>query len=156
MSGWSVRCRPARRSSVAPASDATMLPADADTRYTAWLVDLDGTLYHHTPVKLLMAAELLLLGWGAIATLRTFRHAHEALRATPSTTALELSPFQRQLEYAAAELGRPAGDVERVVREWMFERPLKWVARTKRRKLLGALGGFRARGGKTALVSDYP
>jgi len=133
-----------------------MLPPDAETRYAAWLVDLDGTLYHHTPVKLAMAAELLLLGWGAVATLRTFRHAHEALRATPSTTALELSPFQRQLEHAAAELGRPAGDVERVVREWMFERPLKWVARSKRRKLLGALGGFRARGGKTALVSDYP
>ncbi|HEY6079075.1 MAG TPA: HAD-IA family hydrolase [Polyangiaceae bacterium] len=133
-----------------------MLPPDAETRYVAWLVDLDGTLYHHTPVKLAMAAELLLLGWGAIGTLRTFRHAHEALRAAPSTTALELSPFQRQLQHAAAELGRPAGEVERVVREWMFERPLKWVARSKRRKLLDALSGFRSRGGKTALVSDYP
>ena len=56
-----------------------------------------------------MAAELLLFGWGAIGTLRTFRHAHEALRAAPSTTALELSPFQRQLEHAAPSLaGRRA------------------------------------------------
>jgi HAD superfamily hydrolase (TIGR01509 family) len=133
----------------------TLLPADADTRYSAWLVDLDGTLYRHTPVKLAMAAELLLFGWGAISTLRTFRHSHEALRADESI-ALAKSPFQRQLEHAAERLGRPAGDVERVVREWMFERPLKWVARARRRQLLEALSAFRARGGKTALVSDYP
>lgn len=132
-----------------------MLPQDAQTNYAAWLVDLDGTLYRHTPVKLAMAAELLLFGWGSIKTLRTFRHSHEALRDDAST-ALALSPFQRQLEHAAQHLGRPASDVERIVREWMFERPLKWVARARRQRLLDALRAYRAAGGKTALVSDYP
>ena len=133
-----------------------MLPADAETRYGAWLVDLDGTLYRHTPVKFAMAAELLLFGWGAINTLRTFRHSHEALRAGAPASALALSPFQQQLEHAAQRLQRPASDVERVVREWMFERPLKWVARSKRQALLDALRKYRGQGGKTALVSDYP
>jgi HAD superfamily hydrolase (TIGR01509 family) len=132
------------------------LPADAPTRYGAWLVDLDGTLYRHTPVKLAMAAELLLFGWGSIKTLSTFRHAHEELRALPSASGGGGSPFERQLQLAANKLGRQTADVERCVREWMFERPLKWVARAKRRDLLTALAQFRAAGGKTALVSDYP
>lgn len=134
-----------------------MLPADSTTRYSAWLVDLDGTLYRHKPVQLAMAAELLLFGWGSIKTLRTFRHAHEELRAEASSErALALSPFQRQLDLAAKKLGKPSSDVEVVVRRWMFERPLKWVARSKRQALLNALAQFRAGGGKTALVSDYP
>ena len=134
-----------------------MLPADAHTRYAAWLVDLDGTLYHSTPVKLAMAAELLLFGWGSIKTLRSFRHAHEALRHLPSDApALRQSPFERQLAHAASELERSPSDVARTVQEWMFQRPLKWVARSKRRALFDALAQFRSAGGKTALVSDYP
>jgi HAD superfamily hydrolase (TIGR01509 family) len=132
-----------------------VLPQDASTRYAAWLVDLDGTLYRQTPVKFAMAAELMLFGWGSIQTLRTFRHAHEALRHEGGR-ALALDPFQRQLEHAAERLGRPTNDVERIVREWMFERPLKWVARAKRQVLLDALRTYRGQGGKTALVSDYP
>jgi len=134
-----------------------VLPDDARTRYSAWLVDLDGTLYHSRPVQLAMAAELLLLGWGSIKTLRTFRHAHEELRgASHDAASLALSPFQRQLEHAARALGRTPVDVERTVREWMFRRPLKWVARSKRAPLLRLLAQYRAGGGKTALVSDYP
>jgi HAD superfamily hydrolase (TIGR01509 family) len=134
-----------------------VLPADAHTRYAAWLVDLDGTLYRPTPVKLAMALELALFGWGALRTLRTFRHAHEQLRQLDDPSAsLVASPFERQLAHAARTLGRSSADVEPVVREWMFERPLKWVARSKRAPLLTALAEFRAQGGKTALVSDYP
>ena len=134
-----------------------MLPADARTRYGAWLVDLDGTLYRPTPVKLAMAAELLLFGWGAIKTLRTFRHSHEQLREAPAdAAALSQSPYARQLEHAARALNKPLAEVEAVVRQWMFERPLKWVARVKRQNLLDELASFRAGGGKTALVSDYP
>lgn len=133
-----------------------MLPPDAGTRYAAWLVDLDGTLYRPAPVKLLMAAELALFGWGSIRTLRTFRHAHEDLREAPSTALATTSPFERQLELAAERLGRERAVVERTVREWMFERPLKWVGRAKRQSLLDALAAYRGQGGKTALVSDYP
>jgi len=132
-----------------------VLSADAQS-YQAWLVDLDGTLYRPTLVKLAMALELLLFGWGAVKTLRTFRHAHEQLREGPSELQAVGNPFERQLEHAARALGRERSDVERVVRHWMFERPLKWVARSKRGDLLRALEAYRAQGGKTALVSDYP
>lgn len=135
-----------------------MLPPDAHRRYAAWLVDLDGTLYRATPVKVAMAAELLLFGWSAIATLRRFRHAHEELRRMParSDAGTGKSPFELQIELAAGVGGADLAAVERTVREWMFERPLKWVARARRGSLLQALAQYRAAGGKTALVSDYP
>jgi len=132
-----------------------VLSVDAQ-KYQAWLVDLDGTLYRPLPVKLAMSFELALLGWGAVKTLRTFRHAHERLREGESELMIVGNPFERQLEHAARALGRPRTDVERLVRHWMFERPLKWVALSKRGDLLQALASYRAQGGKTALVSDYP
>jgi putative hydrolase of the HAD superfamily len=134
-----------------------LLPLGAES-YAAWLVDLDGTLYRPTPVKLLMALELSLFGWGAVKTLRRFRRAHEELREAEPGAQMSAAqnPFERQLEHAARALGREQSDVERVVRIWMFERPLKWVARSKRTDLLSALEKFRTQGGKTALVSDYP
>jgi HAD superfamily hydrolase (TIGR01509 family) len=132
-----------------------VLPRDAHS-YRAWLVDLDGTLYRAGPVKLAMALELSLFGWGALETLRKFRRAHEELRESEGELGAGGNPFERQLEHAARALGQERGDVELVVQRWMFERPLKWVARSKRGELLGALESYRAQGGKTALVSDYP
>lgn len=123
-----------------------------DGAYDAWLVDLDGTLYAPAPVRLAMAAELGLLGWGALPVLRRFRREHEALRAL----GLEGDPFRLQLERTAAALGAPADRVEASVRDWMLERPGKWLSLFRRRALLAEIAGFRAKGGRTALVSDYP
>ena len=132
----------------------------ADAEYDAWLVDLDGTLYTARWVKLAMAAELALFGWSALKTLRQFRHDHEALREEQSAgnalaTAQE-SPFTRQLARTAVALDLPVSQVERVVQSWMFERPGKWIGRFRRRALLTELRSFKARNGRTALVSDYP
>ena len=107
-----------------------------------------------------MAAELAIFGWSALPTLRRFRHEHERLREDEQAgvaLAVEYgSPFAAQLARTASALKRPVGDVERVVQEWMFERPCKWMGRFLRRGLIAEIRDFRARGGKTALVSDYP
>ncbi len=120
--------------------------------HAAWLVDLDGTLYHSAPLKLAMAAEVALGGAGALRTLRRFREAHEQLRTRRATT----DPFEAQLLMTAQSLGCSTGQVERIVREWMIRRPCPWIARFRRRALLRAVADHRARGGKAALVSDYP
>jgi len=129
----------------------------AEAEYDAWLVDLDGTLYSARWVKLFMAAELALFGWSALKTLRQFRHEHEALRHEQlAGPALATSPFAGQLARTAQALNLPAAEVERVVQSWMFERPGKWLSRFPRRALLAELRAFKAQGGRTALVSDYP
>lgn len=120
----------------------------------AWLVDLDGTLYTARWVKLAMAAELALGGWGAVSTLRRFRREHELLRDELDQDVE--SPFSLQVERTAAALSVDRVLVERHVTEWMIERPQKWIRRFKRQGLLDEISSFRAAGGKTALVSDYP
>jgi len=120
----------------------------------AWLVDLDGTLYTARWVKLAMAAELALGGWSAVGTLRRFRKEHELLRDELDRDVE--SPFALQVERTALALGVERVVVERHVTEWMIERPQKWIRRFARRELLGEIASFRAGGGKTALVSDYP
>lgn len=121
--------------------------------HDAWLVDLDGTLYSAAPVKLAMLAEVL-IGRGDVRTLRRFRAEHELLREAESGPCE--SPYQLQLERTAEALGLDCAVVERRVREWMIQRPGKWLHRFRRRSLLAELAAFRALGGRLALVSDYP
>ncbi|HEX6767605.1 MAG TPA: HAD family hydrolase [Polyangiaceae bacterium] len=118
----------------------------------AWLVDLDGTLYSATPVRLLMATELFLGGWASASVLRRFRVEHERVREL----GLEGDPFALQIARTAEALGRSASDVEERVRDWMIERPGRWLARFRRQALLAEIEAFRSAGGRTALVSDYP
>jgi HAD superfamily hydrolase (TIGR01549 family) len=118
----------------------------------AWLVDLDGTLYAPVPVKLMLAAEIVVAGWSAAPVLRRFRREHERVREL----GLEGDPFALQIERTAEALGRSAGDVEEHVRHWMIERPGRWLARFRRHALLAEIQAFRDSGGRTALVSDYP
>ena len=107
-----------------------------------------------------MAAELAVFGWSAVATLRRFRHEHEALRAELiAGTALDAghsSPFAAQLARTAVALQVSPDRVAGVVQDWMFERPQKWIRRFPRSSLLAELREFRVQGGRTALVSDYP
>jgi FMN phosphatase YigB (HAD superfamily) len=132
----------------------------ADAQYDAWLVDLDGTLYKQRWVRLAMAAELLLLGWAALPILRRFRHEQEAQReeliAGKALAVSHSSPYAAQLARTATALSVPVEQVERVVQDWMFVRPKKWIRRFLNGRLLAELRAFKAQGGKTALVSDYP
>jgi FMN phosphatase YigB (HAD superfamily) len=122
-------------------------------KFRAWLVDLDGTLYRPLPVKLAMGAELLLLGPRHIPTLRKFRKEHERIRAEGTEVG---EPYRVQVERAAAALGEEPSRVAELAEEWMQARPGKWLRRFRRSELLEEIRGFRANGGKTALVSDYP
>jgi HAD superfamily hydrolase (TIGR01549 family) len=126
----------------------------SDARYTAWLLDFDGTLYRPLPVKLWMGLELLLFGAVHVRTLRGFRHEHERIRREQEQEVAD--PFQLQLQRAAAKLGLAEDRVARIVQQWMFERPQKWIRRHARADLVQEVEQFRAQGGKLAVVSDYP
>lgn len=120
----------------------------------ALLVDLDGTLYHPWPVKAAMAAELALAGGAARHLIRRFRHEHETLRQTLREPVAD--PFRLQLEATARATGRDLAEIQAVVDEWMFRRPLRWLRRWRREAVVAELHAFRDRGGRVAVVSDYP
>lgn len=125
----------------------------------AWLVDLDGTLYHAAPLKQKMALQVLMFGLYRARLLSTFRHLHEELRALqkvdPCNTFLP-SPFDEQLQRAATHTGRSMTEIRSIVTEWMIERPSKLLRKHRRESLVAEIEAFRASGGKTAVVSDYP
>ena len=99
-----------------------------------------------------MAAELALVGWSSVRILSRFRREQEALRDLD----LDGNPFRLQVERTAQALGKAAADVEARVRDWMIERPSRWLPLFRRRALLEEIGAFRSAGGRTAVVSDYP
>lgn len=124
----------------------------------AYLLDLDGTLYHPRLVKLGMALELTILGAHRIHWLRQFRKQHEALRAelALSNAPFEPNPFDEQIRRSAVKLGVEPTQLTAVVFDWMFERPGKWIRLAKNQALLNEVSAFRQSGGRTAVVSDYP
>lgn len=124
-----------------------------DRSRSAWLVDLDGTLYRAGPLKALMALDLALSGWSAIATLRTFRAQHEALRELADS---DDDPFTAQLRLTAEKMGLTEDRVRQLVSTWMFERPCRYLPWFRRNALVEELNAFRQQGGRLALVSDYP
>ncbi len=124
------------------------------THYAAWLIDLDGTLYRSLPVKVAMGIELCFARRQVRRVIRAFRREHEAVRLTESPG--DTSPFVTQLVRTAEQLRCPIAEVRAIVDDWMFARPGRWLRLFRRRGLLQEIARFRANGGRTALVSDYP
>lgn len=147
--------------SVAPhsASSSRLSSPPSSKPVQAWLVDLDGTLYHAAPLKKKMALQVLFVGPHRARLLSAFRHLHEELRAQqkidPCSTFLP-SPFDEQLQRAATHSGKSVNEVRSIVAEWMIERPCKIMRKHRRESLIAEIEAFRASGGKTAVVSDYP
>ncbi len=126
----------------------------APRTHDAWLVDLDGTLYRPLPLKLLMAAELLMAGRRKLEVIRRFRHEHECLRHEGAEC--DPTPFHAQLARTALGMALPEDEVEALVRDYMIRRPCRYLKGLRRRELLAEISIFRNDGGRTALVSDYP
>jgi HAD superfamily hydrolase (TIGR01509 family) len=125
-------------------------------KHSAWLCDLDGTLYRDAGLKLLMGAELLVLGFRQLKIIHTFRREHERLRDPTLPRRPASTPFNEQLARTAELLQVPEATVRASVERWMIERPARWLRRFRRESLVRELTRFRALGGKTAVVSDYP
>src|SRR5438105_2512418 len=109
-------------------------------QHRAWLVDLDGTLYHQRWVRAAMAAELMLGNWSAVPLVRAFRRAQEEMRQQEPTD--NGCPYERQLERTAQRLGVTPGHVRTAVERWMVERPLKWLRLFRRRQLIDEIRLF--------------
>ena len=122
--------------------------------FSAWLIDLDGTLYRQHPVRWMMTIELILFGRPQIATLRVFRQEHERLRNQPSHN--DRDPYAVQIKRTADRLDKSPSDVAGIVERWMCDRPGRWLRFFARQRFLQLITKYRALGGRTAIVSDYP
>jgi FMN phosphatase YigB (HAD superfamily) len=154
VTGAADRAAPERNSAIRENDREAVPPVRSAYDYPAWLFDLDGTLYRQPPVRAMMALEVLLWGQSAIMILKAFRQEHERIRKL--TLSSDAEPFSLQIRSTANRLGIADEDVALVVDQWMFTRPGRWLRLFRRRWLLAMISRHRSRGGKTAVVSDYP
>ncbi len=128
----------------------------------AVLLDLDGTLYHQQFLRSLMAFELSTAPFalGSIREalrvwriLKCFREGREALRTMedPSVSLVSL-----QYSLVAERVCVTPREVEMVVREWMYRRPLKYLRICRRRAMKEFFQLAADRGLRMGVFSDYP
>ena len=128
----------------------------------AVLLDVDGTLYRQAPVRLRIGLEMMkffLVTLSPIKLVRLirgilcFRRSRERLRAVgrPSSSLEEL-----QFSEPARELGEDPARFRDTVLEWMLQRPLRHVAKARRRGVSKFLRLLEAREIKAGAFSDYP
>ena len=138
-------------------------PLNPDGRIQAVLFDLDGTLYRQAPLRAMMAVELLTLPllfnparaprhWKALGA---YRRAQEELRT--QEPARDSQPLRRaQLSAAGRRANLPLPEIESLVDEWMFRRPLKYLRFLRAPGLDSLLDWLAATGVRIGVLSDYP
>lgn len=128
----------------------------------AVLLDVDGTLYYQQRLRALMALELGLLPveqksckaayhtWRAIGI---FRRAREELRRLEAgDRCLDVLQYST----AAQQAGWETEAMERLVAEWLYQRPLKYLRFCRRRGLHTFFTFLRERNIQVGVFSDYP
>jgi FMN phosphatase YigB (HAD superfamily) len=128
----------------------------------AVLFDVDGTLYHQTPLRAAMFAELSTIGclprgplspprlWRLLAA---FRRIREELRdVNPGSLDLDSEQYRR----AAEAVGVSEAQARAAVEEWIYTRPLKYLPLYRRRGVVEAFRALRNRGLQLGVFSDYP
>ena len=138
-----------------------MAEAPPPGAYAAVLFDLDGTLYRQGPLRRRMLGELarspLRVGpratWRVVRRLRVFRRVREELRelGRPAEPLVEL-----QYRVPAERLGEAPEAVRGTVEEWMYARPLPFLARCARPDLAPLLDRLAGLGMRLGVFSDYP
>lgn len=125
----------------------------------AVLFDLDGTLYRLGPMRRRMMFELTRWGLGhplafprLMGALREFRSAREELRgfAEDGQALAEV-----QYELPAGRLGMSPEELQGLVEEWMFARPLPFLAQSAWPGLRDVLLELRGAGKRLGVFSDY-
>src|SRR5262249_25979752 len=91
-------------------------------------------------------------GRKTLRVLSAFRHAQEALRGDRSLVLREST----QAAMAATATGVDHADVDRIVDEWMVERPLKYIEGCRAHGVLDVLTLLDAERVPAGVLSDYP
>jgi HAD superfamily hydrolase (TIGR01549 family) len=103
--------------------------------YKAYILDMDGTLYHHLPVRLCMALSLVLYYIKHINRLREI---------------LEIQRFRNRIENGKLE------QANSIVKYWIEKAPLKYMKIFKNSKLLSFIEKQKQRGAVIVVYSDHP
>jgi HAD superfamily hydrolase (TIGR01549 family) len=128
----------------------------------ALLFDLDGTLYRQRPLRNRMIASLATLplelgslreAQGTWRAIQSFRRVRESLRSLGNGCA---TLAEEQYTRAAQDAKTSPDLMERIVVEWLHERPLPHLHRYRQPGAVELLDRLSAAGIRAGVFSDYP
>lgn len=119
--------------------------------------DVDGTLYDQRPLRRRMVREILLFCLARPSRFSLLRAIHEFRKSREQLADEEADSISRtQYELPASRLGVSPGEVETVVEEWMFERPLRHLRACRYKGVAEVFSRLKGTGRTVAAFSDYP
>ncbi len=116
----------------------------SDKQDKFYVVDVDGTLYFHTPVRLMMIFEMM---WYMLFHLNKYKDIlliYKYRKYHKHGTQINHFDFAQKNQFDVEY-------VNRTVNEWMILRPLKWIRLFADKKLISFLSNK-----KVIYFSDYP
>ena len=124
------------------------------------IFDVDGTLYHQSWLRLIVAARFVIFGiirpfktLRAFYIVRNYRAAQEWLRQRNSTIAL---PPDTQLDRTVQTTQFSHEEISTCVNEWMGTIPLRFLSLCSRRRLFRLIHCWDRLGVPMGAYSDYP
>jgi FMN phosphatase YigB (HAD superfamily) len=119
--------------------------------------DVDGTLYDQGPLRRRMMKEILLYCLARPSRISLLRAIHEFRKSREQLADEEADSISRtQYERPASRLGVSPGEVQTVVEEWMFERPLRHLRACRYEGVAEVFSRLKGTGRTVAAFSDYP
>ena len=124
------------------------------------LFDVDGTMYHQAPLRIIMIFLILLnhlfvpiILIRNLKIIRIFRHAQELLRKEDRYL---FRPLIEQIRLTSNSTGIPENVISEVVQEWFFDKPKLYIPFFKRGGIKKTLKWLNKKGFKLGVFSDYP
>lgn len=124
------------------------------------LFDVDGTLYHQGPLRIVMI--LLLVAANLFRprelmrkqkVILRYRESQEILRDLPDIEAVDRDS---QVVLTSRKTGEPVSYVSEVIGEWFEGRPIPFLRLCKRRGLEESVTFLKKKGLRLGVFSDYP
>ena len=123
------------------------------------LFDIDGTLYSQAPLRMIMAALLILLNcykpkelFRKIKVIIQYRKAQEHLRSID----VQENGYESQIKYSAEKTGESTFYITSVVDEWFEKKPLPFLRLFRRRGVRKVFDSLCRKGVPLGVFSDYP
>jgi len=124
------------------------------------LFDVDGTLYHQTPLRVIMILVLITLNMHnpkellrKIKVIMSFRKAQETLRRYPQK---DVDYPSRQIHITSENTGESPAYISETIQEWIENKPLPYLRLCRRKRIKTVIALLHETGLKLGVYSDYP
>lgn len=123
-------------------------------KYELFLFDLDGTLYFQRGMQLTMGLLLIsriFLGPKGLRQLKvvlSFRKMRENIEDSENADTNIYNALSKKY-------GMNVSDIKEIIFEWIYDKPLKYIARFSDKRLIGIIKSLVALNKKVAIYSDY-